>query len=76
MSDWPPDELERYISRLYPAYWLKVELPRAFLDKMDQVKVNEAEVRRIESATERFLWELRGPISYVELTNNMEYVIQ
>jgi [protein-PII] uridylyltransferase len=28
MSDWPPDELERYISRLYPAYWLKVELPR------------------------------------------------
>jgi [protein-PII] uridylyltransferase len=28
MSDWPAEELERYIGRLYPAYWLKVELPR------------------------------------------------
>jgi [protein-PII] uridylyltransferase len=28
LSDWPPEELDRYISRLYPAYWLKVELPR------------------------------------------------
>ncbi len=28
LPDWPPDELERYISRLSAAYWLKVELPR------------------------------------------------
>jgi [protein-PII] uridylyltransferase len=28
ISDWPPDEIDRYVSRLYPAYWLKVELPR------------------------------------------------
>ncbi len=28
LSDWPPDELEHYISRLSPAYWLKVELSR------------------------------------------------
>jgi len=28
LSDWPPEEVERYIARLYPAYWLKVELPR------------------------------------------------
>jgi [protein-PII] uridylyltransferase len=28
LSDWPADELERYVSRLSPAYWLKVELPR------------------------------------------------
>jgi [protein-PII] uridylyltransferase len=28
MSDWPADELERYIGRLYPAYWLQVELAR------------------------------------------------
>ena len=28
LSDWPSEELERYIARLYPAYWLKVELPR------------------------------------------------
>jgi [protein-PII] uridylyltransferase len=29
LSDWPPEELDRYIARLYPAYWLKVELPRS-----------------------------------------------
>ncbi len=28
LSDWPPEEADRYIARLYPAYWLKVELPR------------------------------------------------
>jgi len=28
LTDWPPEETERYIARLYPAYWLKVDLPR------------------------------------------------
>src|SRR5499427_1151415 len=28
LADWPPEDLERYIARLYPAYWLKVDLPR------------------------------------------------
>src|SRR6266849_3442493 len=28
LSDWPPEEADRYIARLYPAYWLKVDLPR------------------------------------------------
>jgi [protein-PII] uridylyltransferase len=27
-NEWPEPELESYISRHYPAYWLKVELPR------------------------------------------------
>ncbi|MGJ5175338.1 [protein-PII] uridylyltransferase [Bradyrhizobium oligotrophicum] len=27
-TDWPEDELNTYIGRHYPAYWLKVELPR------------------------------------------------
>ncbi len=27
-TDWPADELDGYIARHYPAYWLKVELPR------------------------------------------------
>ena len=26
-SDWPADELDAYIARHYPAYWLKVDLP-------------------------------------------------
>lgn len=27
-AEWPKDELDAYIARHYPAYWLKVELPR------------------------------------------------
>ena len=27
MKDWPPERLEAYIAKLYPAYWLKVDLP-------------------------------------------------
>ena len=26
-SDWRPEEIDRYASRHYPAYWLKVDLP-------------------------------------------------
>jgi [protein-PII] uridylyltransferase len=28
MPDWPAEGVETYIARLYPAYWLKVDLPR------------------------------------------------
>jgi [protein-PII] uridylyltransferase len=28
LSDWPTEQVDRYIARLYPAYWLKVDLPR------------------------------------------------
>ena len=28
LADWPPDRLESYIARQYPAYWLKVDLPQ------------------------------------------------
>jgi len=27
MQDWPVERLEKYIGKLYPAYWLKVDLP-------------------------------------------------
>src|SRR5262249_33093537 len=27
LADWPADEVERYLGRHYPAYWLKVDLP-------------------------------------------------
>ncbi len=27
LTDWPPERLEAYIQRHYPAYWLKVDLP-------------------------------------------------
>jgi [protein-PII] uridylyltransferase len=28
LTDWPAEDVDRYVARLYPAYWLKVELPR------------------------------------------------
>jgi len=28
MTDWPAERLDTYVNRLYPAYWLKVDLPR------------------------------------------------
>jgi [protein-PII] uridylyltransferase len=28
MTDWPAADLDRYLARHYPAYWLKVDLPR------------------------------------------------
>jgi len=27
LADWPAEEIERYVGRHYPAYWLKVDLP-------------------------------------------------
>ncbi|HEX5213235.1 MAG TPA: [protein-PII] uridylyltransferase, partial [Pseudolabrys sp.] len=27
LKDWPPETVEAYIGKLYPAYWLKVDLP-------------------------------------------------
>ena len=27
MADWSPEQLDAYIAKLYPAYWLKVDLP-------------------------------------------------
>jgi [protein-PII] uridylyltransferase len=42
MKDWEPAEIERYVARHYPAYWLKVDLPRKvaharFLRSAEQV---------------------------------------
>ena len=27
LTDWPPEQVEAYVARHYPAYWLKVDLP-------------------------------------------------
>jgi [protein-PII] uridylyltransferase len=42
MKDWEPAEIDRYVARHYPAYWLKVDLPRKvaharFLRSAEQV---------------------------------------
>jgi [protein-PII] uridylyltransferase len=45
VKDWAADKLEAHIARLYPAYWLKVDLPH----KLDHVRF----VREIEAAGKR-----------------------
>jgi [protein-PII] uridylyltransferase len=45
VKDWTPDKLEAHIARLYPAYWLKVDLPH----KLDHMRF----VREIEAAGKR-----------------------
>src|SRR5262249_56326605 len=45
MKDWPRERLEAYIAKLYPAYWLKVDLPH----KIEHAKF----VRAAEGAEKR-----------------------
>ena len=40
MTDWPPDVLEAYIAKHYPAYWLKVDLPHK-IDHANFVRASE-----------------------------------
>jgi [protein-PII] uridylyltransferase len=40
LADWPADALDAYIGRLYPAYWLKVDLPHK-LDHARFVRATE-----------------------------------
>ncbi len=46
LADWPPDEIEAYIARHYPAYWLKVDLPHK-LAQARFVRASEAAGKRL-----------------------------
>lgn len=61
-------ELERQLKRLELGHVLLSEFNqlREFMDKIDQVAVNEEDVRRIEAATSHFLQELEGPLGALE----------
>jgi [protein-PII] uridylyltransferase len=55
LKDWPPEKVDRYISRHYPAYWLKVDLERKvaharFLDEAEQQKKSLATSVRMDAA--------------------------
>src|ERR1044072_2087089 len=43
MKDWAKDELDRYIARHYPAYWLKVDLPHKVSHAQFLKSAHEAE---------------------------------
>jgi [protein-PII] uridylyltransferase len=48
-KDWPPPELDRYISRHYSAYWLKVDLP-AKLEHARFVRSAEAAGKKLATS--------------------------
>jgi hypothetical protein len=58
-------ELEPDLERLRLGRTLLSEFTilRAYLDKIDRIDLDEADVRRIEAATEVFLGELRAPLA-------------
>jgi hypothetical protein len=58
-------ELEPDLERLRLGRTLLSEFTilRAYLDRIDGIDLDEADVRRIEAATEVFLGELRAPLA-------------
>jgi [protein-PII] uridylyltransferase len=46
LADWPPDEVERYVARHYPAYWLKVDL-KSQIDHARFVRAAETDGRSL-----------------------------
>jgi len=57
-------ELERDLERLELGHVLLSEFSqlKTFMERIDQVAVDEQDVRRIEAATSNFLDELKGPL--------------
>lgn len=58
-------ELERELDRLELGHVLLSEFSqlKSFMEKIDQVAVDEEDVRRIEAATSNFLDELKTPMN-------------
>src|SRR5499426_4390220 len=61
MKDWPPERLEAYIAKHYPAYWLKVDLPHK-IEHANFVRAAEDADKRLATSiafdTERAVTEL------------------
>src|SRR5215813_11118932 len=61
MKDWPRDRLEAYIAKLYPAYWLKVDLPHK-IEHANFVRATEDAGKRLATTvafdSERAVTEL------------------
>ncbi|NDV27240.1 hypothetical protein [Desulfovibrio sp. JC010] len=49
----------------------ELEVLKGFMSKMEKIRVSEAEVERIETATDNFLLELRVPLGQVESPRKM-----
>jgi [protein-PII] uridylyltransferase len=49
MKDWPRERLEAYIAKLYPAYWLKVDLPHK-IEHANFVRATEDAEKRLATS--------------------------
>jgi [protein-PII] uridylyltransferase len=49
LADWPSEELDAYIARHYPAYWLKLDLPH-LLAQAHFVRANEMAGKRLATS--------------------------
>src|SRR5262247_736558 len=49
MKDWPQDRLEAHIAKLYPAYWLKVDLPHK-IEHANFVRATEDADKRLATS--------------------------
>ena len=49
MKDWPGERLEAYVAKLYPAYWLKVDLPHKIVHA-NFVRVTEDADKRLATS--------------------------
>src|SRR6476660_5417460 len=49
MTNWPQDRLEAYVAKLYPAYWLKVDLPHK-IEHADFVRATEDADKRLATS--------------------------
>ncbi|MBG0776474.1 MAG: hypothetical protein H0S85_08565 [Desulfovibrionaceae bacterium] len=58
-------DLEAELERIDLGHTLlrEFDMLKAFIEKVDEVPLEEEDVLRIETATKRFLEELRGPLS-------------
>lgn len=71
-------ELERHLERLEFGHVLLSEFTQLkdFMEKIDQVAVNEEDVRRIEAATSHFLDEIKGPVGTLDQRSGPDKVVQ
>jgi [protein-PII] uridylyltransferase len=72
LKDWPTEELDRYIARHYPAYWLKVDLPTR---AMHARFVREAEIAKKPLATTVGFDKMRGVTVLTVLTPDHPWLL-
>jgi len=71
-------DLEPDLERLQMGHVLIKEFTvlKSFLSKVDSIEIEEQDVKRIESATENFLRELKSPLALLELERIRNYLVQ